>query len=852
MLRRFALLLLFPVLVAPAAAITITGFTPSSGQPGNLVTITGTGFTSATTVAFNNAAPTFAAFMINSSTQLVAVVPLGATTGLLAVNGVASSGTFTVAPAITGFSPQTGASPTVVYINGANFVTNGTTVTFTGAAPVNGTVTAPSVVGATVPSGAQTGPITVTTSAGSATSTSNFTAGTMPTISSFSPVVGTNGTMVTIFGGNFFGSPSVTFNGTGAAVTILSATELNATVPAGAKTGPIAVTTSYGTATTTSNFITSPGPIITSFSPTVASVGMTVTVYGYNLSTVTNVTINGVKETLGGYGSGYMNVDISAASGTGPISVTSPQGSFTTSSNFSSGTGPVIGGFSPTTGGPGINVVITGLSFTGATAVKFNGTASSYSVPASTEIIATVPSGATTGPISVTTSSGTFTTGSNFFVTGSAPVITSFNPTNGVSGTVVTLNGANFTNVSSVSFGGVTGSFTPPTSTTVLYATVPLNAVSGLITVNASSGAGNSGSLFYVQPWITNATPSGIVNSSLVISGQNLTNTRSVSVGGVNYPTFTSSQNQIVATVPSNAVSGTITITAPGGVFISTNSFVVLPKIYSFTPTIGPAGTQVTIGGTSLYDVTRVEFNGVSATPYNVTTNQLQVNVPTGATPGPITVVTSGGNDVSTNNFTATYASAVDLIKTVSPVITGPGSNVTYTLVVTNLGPSAVTSLTITDNIPNGFNFGSATTTMGTVLYTNQILTATVPVLSNNAAVTVKVYGTSSSVGGLTNVAGIGFAEGETIYGSNYASAVVYFLATNARTLSISRAGSNGQVAISWPLSGAPFTLQVNTNLADSSGWQATSNAPFVTNGVNTYTNGPPFLPMQFFRLFGP
>jgi len=834
-----------------ALAVTISGFSPSSGQPGNVVIISGTGFTGITNVAFNNAAPTLAAFQVVSSAELLTVVPLGATSGPLTVNGTPSSASFSVAPVITGFSPQTGSPPTVVYINGANFVTNQTMVKFPGAAAVSGTVTASTVVGAAVPAGASTGPITVTTPAGSATTTSNFIDSTVPTITSFNPTVGPTNTLVTIFGGNFFGTPTVKFNGIAAAVTVVSTTELMVTSPYGATTGPISVSTSDGSFTTSSNFITGAGPIVTSFAPTIGTTYTVVTNYGYNLSTATNVTINGAKEYISGYSSTYLQVTVTNASGTGPIKVFTPQGTFTTSSNFSSAAGPVIGDFSPTVGGPGIYVVIDGLNFSSVT-VKFGGVAATSSIRSATQIIATVPSGASTGPISVTSSAGTFTTSSNFSVTTSAPFIAGLSPGNGVQGTTVTINGANFTNVSSVKFNGVTGTFTTPTSTTILYATVPPDATSGPVTVTSSSGTGTSSSLFYLQPWITNATASGIVNSSLVISGINLTNTTAIVVDGVSYPSFTNSPTQVVATVPANATTGPITLTAPGGIFISTNNFVVLPKIYSFTPTIGPAGTVVTIGGTSLFDVTNVLFDGTATTPFNVMTNQLQAAVPSGARPGPITVVTAGGNDVSTNIFTATYSSTVNLSKTASPTVTGVGSNVVFTLVLTNTGPSTVTSVSLTDNIPNGFIYSSSTTTAGSNSYTNNVLLTTIPVFASNTSAIVTVTGTSAQAGSLTNYGAFGFAEGNTIYGTNSAIAPVYFLSAAQRTLGISESTNGGSFTISWPVSTPGFALQVNTNLSNPAGWVTVTNGIFATNGLNEYTNVAPASSPEFFRLRGP
>jgi len=57
----------------------------------------------------------------------------------------------------------------------------------------------------------------------------------------------------------------------------------------------------------------------------------------------------------------------------------------------------------PTSGKVGARVVILGNNLTGLTAVSFNGTAATFRVMSSTEITATVPTGATTGALEVTT-----------------------------------------------------------------------------------------------------------------------------------------------------------------------------------------------------------------------------------------------------------------------------------------------------------------------------------------------------------------------------------------------------------------------------------------------------------------
>jgi len=123
---------------------------------------------------------------------------------------------------------------------------------------------------ATVPPGATTGPLAVTVSGGgSATSTEPFAVSNdsgAPTITSFSPTIGTPGvggapgTAVTITGTNFETTPTtnnVRFEGNSlrAAVGSASATSLGTTVPPGlTASGPISVATPAGKAVSTQDF----------------------------------------------------------------------------------------------------------------------------------------------------------------------------------------------------------------------------------------------------------------------------------------------------------------------------------------------------------------------------------------------------------------------------------------------------------------------------------------------------------------------------------------------------------------------------------------------------------------------
>ncbi|MBX7222871.1 MAG: hypothetical protein K1Y36_23180 [Blastocatellia bacterium] len=141
---------------------------------------------------------------------------------------------------------------------------NGTvaTLTVTASSGYTGTLTINAATGivSLLPTTAGTFTITVTATdnCGATTSTS-FTLGTTPFqkgpfITSISPTSGTRGSSVTITGGNFSQVTSVLFNGAAATFTIDSSTQITATVPNTASTGPIVVNAAGGSSATGPTF----------------------------------------------------------------------------------------------------------------------------------------------------------------------------------------------------------------------------------------------------------------------------------------------------------------------------------------------------------------------------------------------------------------------------------------------------------------------------------------------------------------------------------------------------------------------------------------------------------------------
>ncbi len=244
-----------------ASAPKITSFTPASGPAGTAVTINGNNFTGTTQVTFNGIAAT--SFTVNSSTQLIATVPVppgGTTAGNItvvnAVDAGASATNFivTAPPTVSSFTPADGPVGTLVKITGNNF-TGATQAAFNGKPAIVFTVDSNTQLQAKVPTGASTGKIKVTNADGFGLSASVFSVTAVPIVSSFSPLRAVAGTEITIIGSRFVAVTGVSFNDKPAVFTRISNTEIRATVPAGATTGPIKVTNSAGTGTSATNFI---------------------------------------------------------------------------------------------------------------------------------------------------------------------------------------------------------------------------------------------------------------------------------------------------------------------------------------------------------------------------------------------------------------------------------------------------------------------------------------------------------------------------------------------------------------------------------------------------------------------
>ena len=149
-----------------------------------------------------------------------------------------------------------------------------------------------------------------------------------------------------------------------------------------------------------------------------------------------------------------------------------------------------------TLGPVGKTVGILGQGFSGASSVKFNGTAASFKVVSDTYLTTKVPSGET-GIVTLTTPSGTLLAKQIFKVT---PHIASVTPPSAKVGDAVTLAGTGLIQAATITVGGVKGdAFTVSSDKQVIFI-VPTGAKTGKVVLTTPGGEATSSAVFTVTP----------------------------------------------------------------------------------------------------------------------------------------------------------------------------------------------------------------------------------------------------------------------------------------------------------------------------------------------------------------
>ena len=262
---------------------TISSVSPSSGESGTDVTITGTDLTTTSSVAFGGVPATF--LRVDATHVSATAPPHGGgpiditvtTVGGTSATGVADRFTYPVVPTVVSVSPAAGplAGGGTVTITGAD-LGSASSVTF-GGTPATFLVVDPTHLTATTPAhAAGVVDVVVTGSSGPSpvVTGDRFTYLAVPTVTRIGPTAGplTAGTLVTILGTGFVPGATVTVGGRAAtSVVVTASTRITARVPAhAAGLVDVRVATAGGTsaAVATDRFRYLPRPVVTTVSPT--------------------------------------------------------------------------------------------------------------------------------------------------------------------------------------------------------------------------------------------------------------------------------------------------------------------------------------------------------------------------------------------------------------------------------------------------------------------------------------------------------------------------------------------------------------------------------------------------------
>jgi uncharacterized repeat protein (TIGR01451 family) len=228
---------------------------------------------------------------------------------------------------------------------------------------------------------------------------------------------------------------------------------------------------------------------------------------------------------------------------------------------------------------------------------------------------------------------------------------------------------------------------------------------------------------------------------------------------------------------PSDAVGLTVTDTLPAGV--------------TFVSAAGSGWTCTNTGNTSVSCTRPALATGAVAPSITVvvTAPAQAASLSNSASVASTTADADSGNNTSSAATTVSASADLSITKS-GPATVAAGGNVSYNLVVANAGPSDATTLTVTDTLPAGVTFVSATGTGWTCSNSGSTsVTCTRPALAAGAtSPTITIVVTApAQAASLTNSATVASTTADPVPGNNSSSATTGV--TASADLAITKSG---------------------------------------------------------------
>ncbi len=406
------------------------------------------------------------------------------------------------------------------------------------------------------------------------------------------------------------------------------------------------------------------------------------------------------------------------------------------SSSLVPGLAPLVQSVSPTSGGPGTSVTVSGVSFgstQGTSTLKFNGTAATtFTSWNNAQIVAAVPSTVPSGPGPVVVTVNSVPSNSNVLFTAINPVISNLAPPSAELGGQITLNGSGFgasQGSSQVKFNSLVATVVSWSDTSVTV-TVPSTATSGPVTLTEQGITSNGVQFTVIEAIsITSISPgSGPVGTSVTINGTGFGATQSNSVAsfyGAAASVTSWTDTKIVATVASGTSTGPVSVQV-AGVVVFGPTFQINSTI-QLTDSLGHQSSYTTQVAGGKWYVSNAQGSGCSSCTVRGNKTYQYDNF------GNILSATDELGRVTTY----TYDTNNNLLTVVQPAVGGSNPTTTYTY--NNFGEV----LTVTDPLGN--------VTTNTYDTRGNLLTVTTPAPDGHTPASVAQF-TYNSLGQLTQI----------------------------------------------------------------------------------------------------
>jgi uncharacterized repeat protein (TIGR01451 family) len=192
------------------------------------------------------------------------------------------------------------------------------------------------------------------------------------------------------------------------------------------------------------------------------------------------------------------------------------------------------------------------------------------------------------------------------------------------------------------------------------------------------------------------------------------------------------------------------------------------------------------------------------------------------------------------NPFVVGLRDDISLTMTDTPDPVGVGGNITYSIVVTNVGPSSATGVTVTNVLPATATFVSANSSQGSSTTNGNVVACSLGSLGPNTSATITIVATANTSGSVTNRATVYRNEADALLSNN---SVTNATSVQSPVLSINSIsvgeGNSGTTPAAFSVTlSIPAVTVVSVNFATTDGTAVAGSDYIATNGVLNFAPG--------------